>query len=204
VGLFTFFDNGAQGGAFGPARFYRLTQLPPANSVPPVLPASGSVYAVNPLVTLVVTNTATDANPYAILTYTVTGSLVETNPPVIGTNTGIITWTPTLAQAGLTNLITTIVTDNGQIPLSSTNSFTVLVNPIPVFTSVQIGEAGVTLQWLAAASNEFQVGWTTNLLLPWTYVPANPPYLSSVYTNYYYVDTNSLNGMKFYRLLQLP
>jgi hypothetical protein len=97
VGLFTFFDNGAQGGPFGPARFYRLFQLPPT------LPPSGAVYRINPLSTLVVTNTALYSNPNSSLSYAVSGTLTGANRPVIGLNSGIITWTPTLAQAGLTN-----------------------------------------------------------------------------------------------------
>jgi len=203
-GWFFYFDNGSQSGGLSPDRFYRLLLAVTANNTPPVLPAISSVYAVNPLVTLVVTNTATDANPNATLTYTISSTLIETNPPVIGATNGIIAWTPTLAQAGLTNLITTIVTDNGQTPLGATNSFVVIVNPIPFFTSVQVGKEAVVLQWTAAANNRFQIGWTTNLLTPWTYVPANPPYLTSPYTNYNYQDPDTLDAAKFYRLRQLP
>ncbi len=84
------------------------------------------------LTALLVTNTATDADlPANVLTY----SLVT--PPagaVIDTN-GVIAWTPTEAQAPSTNLITTVVTDNGAPPLSATNIFTVFVtttNSAPV------------------------------------------------------------------------
>jgi len=80
----------------------------------------------------------------------------------------------------------------------------VIVNPIPFFTSVQVGKEAVVLQWTAAANNRFQIGWTTNLLTPWTYVPANPPYLTSPYTNYNYQDPDTLDAAKFYRLRQLP
>ena len=202
-GLFTFLDNGSQSGGLTPDRFYRLELWVTANNTPPVLPAGGGVYYVNPLSTLTVANQATDANTNAVLSYTVAGSLLETNPPAIDQN-GTITWTPTLAQAGLTNILTTVVTDNGQIPLYATNSFTVVVNPIPYFTSVLVTADGVVLQWVGAANNQYQIGWTTNLLTPWTFVPPSPPYLTSPTTNYLYVDTNSLNGMKFYELLQLP
>ena len=130
-------------------------------------------------------------------------TLTGTNLPVITTN-GIITWTPTLVQAGLTNFITTVVSDNGAIPLTATNSYSVIVNPIPFFSSVQVTVEGVTLRWTAAASNQFQLGWTTNLLSPWTYIPTNAPYLTSTTTNFLYQDTNTLTGMKFYRLRQLP
>jgi len=51
------------------------------------------------------------------------------NPPVgavIDTN-GVIAWTPTEAQGPSTNVMTTVVTDNGIPALSATNSFTLIV-----------------------------------------------------------------------------
>ena len=78
------------------------------------------------LTTLLVTNAATDADiPINGLTY----SLV--NPPDgagIDTN-GVIAWTPTAIQGSSTNLITTVVTDDGVPSLSATNTFTVYVTP---------------------------------------------------------------------------
>jgi len=188
----------------GSLRFYRLIDvLPVVYSQPPVLPPSGASYLVNPLTLLVVTNTATDVNPSANLTYSVTNTLSGTNLPVVTAN-GIVSWTATLAQGGLTNTITTIVSDNGAIPLTATNSFLVYVTPQPYFSSVLVTAEGVTLQWTAAASNQFQLGWTTNLLGPWTYIPTTAPYLTSPTTNFRYQDTNALMGMKFYQLRQLP
>ena len=84
--------------------------------------------AINVAVTITVTNTAADADvPTNILTYALL------NPPtnaVINPVTGIITFTPSVAQASSTNVITTIVTDNGVPPLSATNSFSVIVYPV--------------------------------------------------------------------------
>jgi hypothetical protein len=94
-----------------------------ANSAP-VLPTQTN-RTITAQSTLSVTNTATDSDiPANVLTY----SLL--NPPtgaVIGTN-GVIAWTPTAGQAPSTNLVRTVVTDNGTPPLSATNSFTVVVN----------------------------------------------------------------------------
>jgi hypothetical protein len=47
----------------------------------------------------------------------------------ISTN-GVITWATTEAQGPSTNVITTVVTDNGVPPASATNSFTVVVNEL--------------------------------------------------------------------------
>jgi hypothetical protein len=103
-------------------------------NAPPVLPVQTN-HIIAPLMTLVVTNTATDTNvpPALPLTY----GLI--NPPAgasIDTN-GIITWTPTQAQDQSTNVIKTVVTNNNPLAVNSqhvtaTNTFTVFVNGRPV------------------------------------------------------------------------
>src|SRR5205807_2109237 len=92
-------------------------------------PALGTVsnQVVNESVGLVVTNTANDNDvPPLALTYQLldapAGAAIDTN--------GIITWTPDETQGPGTNVITSVVTDNGNPPLSSTNSFMVLVNEV--------------------------------------------------------------------------
>jgi microcompartment protein CcmL/EutN len=98
----------------------------------PVLPAQANL-VINNLTCLVVTNTASDPDiPAQVLTYTLV------NPPAgatIDTN-GVITWpAPQVQESGgdpvlvATNVITTVVTDNGVPPLSATNSFTVTIIP---------------------------------------------------------------------------
>ena len=55
------------------------------------------------------------------------------NPPagaVVNSTNGVITWTPNETQGPGTNVITTVVTDNGVPPLYATNSFTVVVNEV--------------------------------------------------------------------------
>jgi hypothetical protein len=93
---------------------------------PPVLPAQNNL-AINELTPLTVTNTASQSSiPPLTLAYTLV------NPPggaAIDAN-GIITWTPTQAEAPSTNVITTVVSDNGTPSLSATNSFTVVVNDL--------------------------------------------------------------------------
>src|SRR5207253_2593302 len=108
----------------------------------PVLPNQAD-RTINELATMVVTNSAIDSDiPANIVTY----ALV--NPPdgaQIDTN-GIITWTPTEAQGPSTNLITTVVTDNGAPPMSATNTFSVVVTEInsapvlPLQTNLTVNE----------------------------------------------------------------
>jgi hypothetical protein len=74
--------------------------------------------------TLLVTNAATTTGTNLTLTY----GLLE--PPAwasINTNTGVITLTPGQCDGHSTNVITTIVTDNGNPPDRTTNSFTLIV-----------------------------------------------------------------------------
>jgi hypothetical protein len=82
---------------------------------------------MNDYTNLLVTNTATGGT-----NLTLTYGLLE--PPAwasIDTNTGVITLTPdTPCLGNSTNLITTIVTDNGNPPDSATNSFTLVVTEV--------------------------------------------------------------------------
>jgi hypothetical protein len=163
---FNFFDDGSQTGGFGPTRFYRLILLSSAPNTPPVLPPQ-TTQTVDPLNPLTVTNTATDAqSPPQILTYTLSSTVTGTNLPTINTNTGIITWTPDVSQAGTSNLFTTTVTDNGVPPLSATNSFSVIVNPVPGISSVTYSNGGFLLTWFAPTNDIFQVQVATNLASP--------------------------------------
>jgi len=70
-------------------------------------------------------NTATDADgPSDVLSY----QLINPQLGMVINSNGIITWTPTLSQSPSTNLITTVVTDNGVPSLSATNIFSVFVS----------------------------------------------------------------------------
>jgi hypothetical protein len=79
---------------------------------------------IDVLTTLTVTNTATSQRGTGtVITYQLlaapAGASIDTS--------GVINWTPTQAQGPSSNIITTAATDNGQPPLSSTNSFSVIV-----------------------------------------------------------------------------
>ena len=98
-------------------------------NVAPVLPVQTN-RTVNELTTLLVTNTATDADlPANTLTYSL---IVSPAGMTINTASGVITWTPTEAQGPSTNTVTTKVSDNGVPSLSATNTFLVVVNEVNV------------------------------------------------------------------------
>jgi len=97
----------------------------PVNDAPVLPPQPNRTVAE--LATLVVTNAASDVDlPPDIMTY----SLLNSPAGASIDDTGVITWTPSLTQGPSTNTITTVVTDDGEPPLSATNSFLVFVRDI--------------------------------------------------------------------------
>lgn len=105
-----------------------LTVTPHPNTAAPVFtaPAPGSIYTINVGANLSVTNTATDADMPA---EAVTFSQLSGSGSV--TADGIFTWRPQVSDAGTTNVVTIQVTDDGAPTMSATQSFSVIVNPLP-------------------------------------------------------------------------
>ena len=101
---------------------------------------------------LVVNNAASDLDlPPQSLNYQLLapplGAAIDAN--------GVITWTPSAAQAFTTNLITTIATDGGTPPLSATNAFIVTV--LNAITPPAITSQPVSLTNNIAANVSFSV-----------------------------------------------
>jgi hypothetical protein len=84
-------------------------------------------------------------------------------PPgaVINPTTGVLTWTPTLAQANTTNVITIRVTDDGIPSRSATRSFTVIVRAAlsaPAVSDLAMaGDGSVTLEWAAQPGRKYRI-----------------------------------------------
>ena len=101
-----------------------------ATNVPPTL-APITDRTIHALMTLTITNSASDPDVGETLTFS-----LDPGAPAgahIGATNGVFTWTPDESQLG-TNNITVRVTDNGTPPLSTTQSFAVVVEPRPVLT----------------------------------------------------------------------
>jgi hypothetical protein len=143
-----------------------------------VLPAqSDRTMAESTLLT--VTNTASDSDiPANTLSY----SLV--NPPngaTIDAN-GVIGWIPSESQGPSTNVITTVVTDDGIPPLSATNTFTVVVTEVNS-APILVGQfprtiAELTLLTVPNTATDFDI--PANVL---TYTLVTPPEGASIDTN---------------------
>jgi hypothetical protein len=198
-GLFTFFDNGTQYPFTNAMRFYRVLLLQASGTL--ILPGQSNYIAVvsQPMV---VTNTATDSNPSATVTYNLTDFPTPATNALISAS-GIIKWTPGTNDAGAEFKFTTVAQDNNLPPLSATNAFTVFVMPPPAIHSAIITSTNVTLQWTASTNDLFQVEWTTNLnpVVVWKTLPQT---VSSATGAFSLTDTNAPAAMKFYRLIWLP
>ena len=136
-----------------------------------------------------ITNVATDSDPTATLTYTIT-TTIDTNAmiangwplanltlipsPTIDSN-GVITWDPTEAQGPGVYTITTIVTDNGLPPAHATNTFTLTVNEVnrpPVFTGTPPNQTNSALTTFTIFDPATDPDIPVN---PLTYAVLNPP-----------------------------
>jgi glucuronoarabinoxylan endo-1,4-beta-xylanase len=152
---------------------------------------------INPGVTLLVTNTATDSDlPPQALTFGAANTFPSN--AILNATSGIFNWRPLVSQANTTNLIQIEVTDSGQPNLSATNSFNVIVNsiPPPILDSVNVKGGQVVLVANGPAGPDYTLLSSTNLT-DWQPVfrvmsPVPPVTLA---------DTNYPNGpARFYRI----
>jgi len=126
------------------------------------------------LSTLVVTNTATDADlPANTLTFSLVSGPAGAS---INPTTGVLTWTPSAGQGRSTNVITVKVTDNGVPALGDSKSFTVAVthaNSAPVLSPIsdQVAFGGMQMT-VTNSATDMDVPPTYRLTV-WT--PALPP-----------------------------
>jgi hypothetical protein len=124
----------------------------------PVLAAIPDMTAIAGVL-LLYTNSASDPDlPPDILTFD-----LVTFPAGMSVDptSGVLSWTPTTAQAPSTNRVTVRVTDNGTPPMSDQKSFSVVVNPLP-FLTIALAGTNVVLSWPTYATG-FVLQQATNL-----------------------------------------
>jgi hypothetical protein len=113
--------------------------LPVAN--PPVL-APIANYKIYDGFLLIITNSATDNNfPSRQLTFSL--RIGAPTNATIDPVTGLFQWRPVPSQAPSTNIISVVVTDNGNPPLNAAQEFTVIVNAVAYEWAVALGSTGV-------------------------------------------------------------
>jgi hypothetical protein len=132
---------------------------------PPVL-SQVATQTVSELSQLVVTNTAIEPDIHS----TTLGYGLRGPPGASIDPNGVITWTPSKAQCPGTYLLTTAVTNSNPYDavnprLVATNSFTVVVVPLPAppLLSISAMEGGVLLGWNSETGAVYQLQYTDDI-----------------------------------------
>jgi glucuronoarabinoxylan endo-1,4-beta-xylanase len=158
---------------------------------------------VNAGVTVMVTNTATasDVPPYS-LTY----APANTFPPnaTLDPNSGIFSWRPSVSEADTTNVIQVAATDNDSYDLSTTNTYSIIVNAItnPVLGAangsggtVSYSQGQFSMTITGPQGPDYSVLMSTDLVNWQTIFSTNSPSLPFTFT-----DTNAVNNNQYYEI----
>lgn len=200
-------DSLASQAVVGVTNFSFSYTLPPMSVVtfagqavtdsPPVLAAVAN-RTINPGVTLVITNTATDTNnPQPILNFSLLSAPTNAGLAAVNGTNGVFTWRPTVSQAGTTNAVRVRVADNNTPSLSATNNFTVTVNPVsqPVLGPAGITNGTVMLKVTGIQGPDYTLLSSSNLFAWQAIYTTNSPLLPMTLT-----DTNAGATARFYRI----
>ncbi len=186
--------NGISGGQ---THSTNVTFIVTVANTPPVLsPISNRV--VNAGVTLAITNVATDSDtPAQTLTFNL---LTAPTSAVLNANSGIFTWRSAVAQANTTKLTTLKVTDSGTPPLSATQSFSIVVNPLarPVLGLARLTNGFWKLNVTGPAGPDYSIQGASNLV-NWTALTVS----NSATLPFTWIDGNNVPAW-FYRVLLGP
>ena len=166
----------------------------PVNT-PPVLAAITN-RAANVGQTVAFTASATDTNqPPQTLTFALLAGAANAT---LNTNSGAFSFRPLVTQANSTNNFTLKVSDNGTPPLSATQSFSVVVNPLsaPGISDISFAGGQFSFKVNGQSGPDFAIEASTNLT-QWNSVfvtnSPTPPFV--------WMDTNSPAApQRFYRV----
>jgi PKD repeat protein len=186
--------------AFGPGGqsiMVRSNYIVLSNS-PPVLAAVGN-YTVHPGMTVLFTNSASDADANQSLTFSLDpGAPASAN---VDSGTGVFRWTPDSTFASTTNPITVRVTDNGVPPLSATQSFSVAVVPLAL-QPVSLSNGVLTISWGSISGLTYRVQYATNLAAPsWNNLGVDVMATGDTAST---TDLTEPDAQRFYRVLVVP
>ena len=116
--------------------------------------------------------------------------------------TGAFSWTPTLAQADTTNVMTLRVTDNGTPSLHTDRTFTVIVRAAVVLGGITAGPGGmISFTVLTQPGKTYRVEYK-NALTDTMWIPL-PPDHPALGTSLTINDTIGPQPQRFYRVVQL-
>jgi len=165
------------------------------SNTPPVLNSVAS-QTINAGMTLLVTNVAVDTDsPPQTLTFKLVSAPANAT---LNASSGILSWRPMVSQANSLYPFSVAVTDNGQPPLSATNSFSVTVNPLtaPVLDSTTVSASQVSLTVNGPTGPDYTLLYSTNLAVWQTLFTSNSPALPVTFTD----TTVTGSPQRFYRI----
>jgi glucuronoarabinoxylan endo-1,4-beta-xylanase len=167
-----------------------------SSNTPPAFNPVGNLI-VNPGVTILITNSVTDPDvPEQTLTFALLAAPTNASLTLLAADTTLFTWRPLISQANSTNPVQVKVTDTGSPSLSTTNNFTVIVNPItaPALSSITLGSQ-INLSATGIIGPDYLLFTSTNLVNWQTLFITNPTTMPVWFT-----DTNRNEAARYYRL----
>lgn len=170
----------------------------PSNIPPVIEPIPDLTVVAGTHINFVCNATDTDQPPQR-LTFSL---LAAPEGAVIAPDTGTFSWRPTLSQAGTTNTVTVVVTDDGVPSMSATQTFRVVVTrPVaPMFAQFRFDAGQLTLLVTGDTGPDYTLQASTNLI-DWVEVfSTNAPVMPFSWT-----DTQTTNfDQRFYRVVLGP
>jgi glucuronoarabinoxylan endo-1,4-beta-xylanase len=170
-----------------------VTFVGQGNTPPTIAPVPNQT--VNPGVTVLVTNTASDSDlPAQTLTFGAANTF-PANATINGAS-GVFSWRPPVSAANTTNPIQIKVADTGSPNLSATNNFSVIVNAItnPVISSASLSPGQVSLTVNGPQGPDYTVLTSSNLTSWQALFTTNSPAMP-----FTFIGTNLNNPDQFYR-----
>ena len=154
--------------------------------------------SVNAGVQLFATNLVADQNvPPLSLTFSLLNGPVNSTLAPLASTSAVFKWRPLVSQAGTTNSVSIVASDNGTPSLSATNTFNITVNPLtqPTIGAVSISPGQINLPINGPSGPDYTVLTSTNLASWQPLFTTNSPAMP-----FTLMDTNLNNAARFYRI----
>ena len=165
----------------------------PVNTPPTLVPIANQTVNAGQTVAFTASATDTDQPPQTLTFALLAGAANAT----LNTNSGAFSFRPLVTQANSTNGFTLKVSDNGTPPLSTTQSFSVFVNPLslPGISNISVAGAQFSFSVSGQSGPDYAVEASTNLTQWSSVFITNSPALPFNWT-----DAATSSPVRFYRV----